>query len=112
MNYDWHIDLRPRSRSAAAFLPPALVDEMAWDILLALHSDEGGELSVDKLALVVSAPQPVLNHWLALLEQRQLITGAVLGVAQEVRAVLTSAGRELLDRYLSVTSDLQIGAHH
>lgn len=111
MNYDWHMDLRSRSRPAAAFLPPALVEETAWDILLALHSDEECNLSLDKLASIVSVRQPVLNQWLALLEQRQLITGAMHGVAQQLRAVLTPAGRELLDRYLSVTSDLQIGAH-
>ena len=111
MNYDWQMDLRPCSRTAAAFLPPALVDETAWDILLALHSDEGCKHSLDKLASLVSVSQPVLDQWLALLEQRQLITAAQVGVAQELRAVLTPAGRELLDRYLSVTSDLQIGAH-
>ena len=69
------------------------------------------ELGLGKLASVVSVPRPVLNHWLALLEERQLITGVTHGVAQELRAVLTAAGRELLDRYLSVTSDLQIAAH-
>ena len=72
----------------------------------------GCKLSLDKLAAVVSVPQPVLNQWLALLEERQLITGEKHGAAQELRAVLTPAGRELLDRYLSVTSDLQIGAQH
>ena len=112
MNYDWKIDLRPRSGTAATFLPPALVEEAAWDILLALYSDEGCKLSLDKLASIVSVRQPVLNHWLALLEQGQLITGAKRGFAPEIRAVLTPAGRRLLDRYLSVTSDLQIGAHH
>ena len=106
------MNLRPRSRTAAAFLPPALVDETAWDILPALHSDDGSKLSLDKLRSVVSVPQPVLNQWLALLEERQLITGGKHGVAQELRAVVTPDGRELLDRYLSVTSDLQFGAHH
>ena len=112
MNYDWQMDLRPRSCTAAAFLPPALVDETAWDILLALHSDRESKLSLDRLASIVSISQPMLNHWLGLLEQRQLITGAERGFEQEIRAVLTAAGRELLDRYLSVTSDLQIVAHH
>ena len=110
MNYDWQTELRLHSRTAAASLPPALIEETAWDILLALHSDEGCKLSLDKLASVVSAPRPVLNQWLALLEQRQLITGAKHGFAQEMRAVLTPAGRKLLDRYLCVTSDLQIGS--
>ena len=112
MSYDWQMELRPRGRTAATLLPPALVEETAWDILLALKSDERCEIGLDKLASIISAPQPVLNRWLALLEQRQLITGARHGVAQEIRAVLTPVGRELLDRYLSVTSDLQITAHH
>ena len=112
MNYDWQIDLRPPNRMAAAFLPPALVEETPWDILLALHSDEGGKLSLEKLASVISVPQPILNQWLALLEERQLITGAKHGVAQDLRAVMTPAGHELLDRYLCVTSNLQIDRHH
>ena len=111
MNYEWQIDLSPRTRTAAALLPPALVEETAWDILLALHSGDGSKLSLDKLGSVVSVPRPVLNKWLSLLEERRLITGEKHGVEQ-VRAVLTSAGRELLDCYLSVTSGLQIGTHH
>jgi DNA-binding MarR family transcriptional regulator len=111
MNYEWQIDLRSRGRPAAAFLPPALIEETAWDILLALHSDDGHKLSLDKLGSIVSVPQLALNQWLALLEDRQLITGEKQGFARETRAVLTPAGRELLDRYFSVTSDLQIGAH-
>ena len=112
MNYDWKMDLRPRCRPAATLLPPALVEETAWDILLALHSDERCDLSLDKLASIVSAPLPVLTHWLALLEQRQLITGAKHGAAQELRAVMTPAGRELLNRYLSAVTSLQAGAHN
>lgn len=112
MNYDWQMDLKPLSRTAAAFFPPALVQETAWDILLALHSDEGRNLSLDKLGAVVSVPKPLLNRWLGLLEQRHLVTGKELGIAQEVGALLTPAGRELLDRYLSLTRDLQMAAHH
>ena len=111
MNYDWKIDLRSRGRTAAASLPPPLIEETAWDILLALHSDADCKLSVDRLGSLVSVPQPALNQWLGLLEEHQLITGAKHGFVQELRAVLTAAGRELLDHYLSVTTDLQIGAH-
>ena len=110
MNYDWQMDLTPRSCTAATSQPPALVEETPWDILLALHADEGRKLGLARLAAVVSAPQPVLNHWLALLEQRHLITGSRNEFEHEVRAVLTPAGRELLGRYLSVASDLQVGA--
>ena len=112
MNYDWQMDLKPRSRTAAVFVPPAFVEETSWDILLALHSDARCKLSLEKLAAVVSVQQLVLNQWLALLEDGHLIAGARHGVAQELRAVLTPAGRELLNRYLSVTSDLQNGVQH
>ena len=111
MNYDWQIDLRSHSPAAAAFLPPPLIQEAAWDILLALRSDDGQKLSLDKLGSMVSVPKLVLNQWLALLEDGQLITGEKPEFALEHRAVLTPAGRELLDRYLSVTSNLQSGAH-
>ena len=109
MNYDWNIDLKPRSGMAAATLPPAFIEEAAWDILLALHSDEECNLNLDKLASIVSVPKPALNQWLGLLEQRQLITGEI---APDLRAVLTAAGRELLDRYLSAANSLQVGTHH
>lgn len=111
MNYAWEVNLRSHGRTAAASLPPALVDETAWDILLALHAKDDGSLSLTKLGSIVSVPQPALNQWLALLQDRELLTGARYGEAQEARAVLTSAGLQLLDCYLSVTSALQIGAH-
>ena len=112
MNYDWQMDLRPNSGTAATVLPPAMVEETGWDILLALRSDQRCGLSLGKLGAVISVPQPALIGWLAGLEQRQLITGNTDSLTGEVRAVLTLAGRELLDKYLSATSDLQVGAHH
>ncbi|HYC95137.1 MAG TPA: hypothetical protein VEB39_05500 [Sphingomicrobium sp.] len=112
MNYEWQMDLCPRSGNAAMLLPPAPVEETAWDILLALHSDERCELSLDKLGSIVSVSFPVLTHWLSQLEKRQLITGSKHGAGQELRAVMTSAGRELLNRYLSAVTGLQAGARH
>ena len=104
----------PRSRAsvAAASLPPPAVEETAWDILLALHSDERSGVGLPKLAAVASVRPPNLSDWLALLEQRHLITGFQAGPDQEVRAVLTLAGRQLLDRYLAASCDLQVGAQH
>ena len=112
MNYDWHVNLRPRSSTAVAFLPPATIEETAWDILLALHSDGRCELGLEKLARLVSVPEQALNAWLALLEEKRLITGVMNEVTREIRAVLTNAGRRLLDRYLSATNDLQGGSRH
>jgi len=111
MNCDSQKDLRPHSPTAAATLPPAMVEETGWDILLVLHSDRRCEFGLNKLASLASVPDTVIHRWLAGLEQRQLITGAKDAFTGELRAVLTSAGRELLDRYLSATSSLQVGTH-
>ena len=112
MSYEWPKDLQLPSPIAATFLPPAAVEETAWDILLALHSDRRCELGLAKLARLVSVSQPVVDRWLARLEERKLITGAMHGPTHEIRAVLTAAGRELLDRYWSATNGLQVCAPH
>ena len=112
MNCDWQKDLQLRSPTAAAFLPPVMVEETGWDILLVLHSDRRCQLSLEKLASLASVSGTVVNRWLAGLEQRKLITGAKDSSTGELRALLTNAGRELLDRYFAATSDLQVGTHH
>ena len=111
MNSHIQKNLRMHGPGAAAILPPAIMEETPWDILLALHSDRHCRLSLAKLASLVSVAQPVLNRWLAGLEQRRLIAGATHRTTGELRATLTSAGRELLDRYLSSTSVLLDGIY-
>lgn len=110
MNHEWRKDRRPNFPIAATLLPPPTVDETGWDILLALHADTACDLSLQKLRSIVSASEATVVWWLAKLEESKLITGVTH--AQDLRAVLTTTGRELLDRYLSATSDLQLGAHH
>jgi hypothetical protein len=112
MTYDWQTSLRASDYETARILPPATLDEISWDILLALHRDRHCDLTLQKLGSVVSAPEPVMLRWLATLEQRELITGAEHRSTGELLAVLTRKGRELLDRYFSATADLQVGAHH
>ena len=112
MIYDWQTSLRASDYEAARILPPAALEETSWDILLALHSDRHGDLTLHKLALVVSAPEAVMNRRLAALEQRELITAAQHRSTGEFLAVLTRKGREMLDHYFSATRDLQVGAHH
>ena len=92
-------------------LPPATVEETAWDILLALHSDRRCELGLDKLATSGQrVPAGLRSLAGAARTAGSLITWAMHGAHDELRAVLTSAGRELLDRYWSATSGLQVGA--
>ena len=112
MTYDWQANSMLRDRKAVTSLPPETIDETGWDILLALHSDRDCNLSLQKLASVVSAPQAVMSHWLDALEQHRLITGAQHLTTGKLIAVLTQKGRDLLDRYFSTTGDLQVGAHH
>ena len=108
---DRETKLRQSSVAAATYLPPATVEETGWDVLFALHSDRRCDLGLRKLAAMVSAPEAVLARWLATLEECGLITGARHGSTGDLLAVLTFRGRELLDRYLSATGDLQVGAH-
>jgi DNA-binding MarR family transcriptional regulator len=112
MNCVWLKDLQSGIRTAATFLPPATAGETGWDVLLALHSDQRRELTLEKLAALISVSKLVLTEWLAILELRQLINAAKDGSNDIRLAVLTPEGRELLDRYLTATSALQVGAHH
>ena len=109
MTYDWP---KLSDRTATTFLPPATIDETGWDILLALHSDRNCDLTLQKLASIVSVPDAVMNHWLPAFEQHELITGARHRSTGELIAVLTRKGREQLDHYFSATGDLQLSAHH
>ena len=110
MAYAWQMELKPRSHGAAALLPPPMVEEPAWDILLALHSHEC-ELSLEKLSMIVSVPSRTLINWLARLEESELISGRADAVTRDARAVLTLKGRALLDNFICATTDLQVSTH-
>ena len=111
MNREWQKDIQVRSLTAAASLPPAMVEETGWDILLALHSDRRGDLSLEKLASLASVPQKTMRRWLIALEDQDLVT-ASQQISGELRALLTSSGRDMLNNYLSATSGLQSGTRH
>ena len=111
MMYDWQTSIRASEYHAARILPPATVEETGWDILLALHSDRHSRLGLPRLASIVSVGQDIVDRWLGALEERGLITGARHPSTDELLAVLTEKGRELLDRYFSATNGLQVGAH-
>lgn len=111
MMYDWQTSLRASDYQATRIVPPTSVDETGWDILLALHSDPDCGLGLPKLTSVVSVPDAVMDRWLAALEERELVAGALDRSTGEVLALLTGKGRALLDRYFSATNDLKLGAH-
>ena len=112
MSNDRQLNLQIRGQAATTILPPAMIEESAWDILLALHSDRRCDLSLAKLASLASVTPSALNRWLAELEDRKFITGAKHSFSGELRAILTPSARQLLDRYLSASSDLQVGTLH
>lgn len=98
--------LQRLTRSAAEIVPPPSIDEAAWDILLALHGDKGCALSLNKLGYIVSLSAETLTLRLARLEERGLVRGVLNEVTHELRAILTPAGRALLDRYFAATNEL------
>jgi hypothetical protein len=112
MDYNWQRDIEFHSPAGTAFLPPPTIEETGWDILLALRSDRNRDLSLDKLAAVVSAHEMIIGRWLSWLEDRRLIGAERSRSTGELRAVLTPSGRDLLDRYLSALGDFEAGTHH
>jgi hypothetical protein len=97
---------------AMASLPPAVIDEAGWDILLALCAGERRGQSVEKLGPMVSLSRMTLGRWLSDLEDRRLIIAARDEVTGELLAVLTREGRELLDGYFSAISVFHAGSQH
>ena len=112
MSKDLQRSLHINGLEASTILPPAMIEESAWDILLALRLDRRCDLGLAKLASLVSVTPAALQRGLATLEDRRFITGATHVSSGELRAVLTEPARRLLDTYLSASSDLQVGAHH
>lgn len=111
MDREQKSDLQIR-RGAAATLPPAMIGETGWDILLALSAEEQSGRSFDKLAPLVSVSREVLEQWLDWLEDRQLVASGRYNLADQIGAVITRAGRELVENYLLATSSLQRSARH
>lgn len=112
MTYDWPKSVQLRKCDAALFMPPAMIDETNWDILLSLHHDPRCELTLAKLASLASVTQADLGQHLAALEREWLVTGVTYRATGELRAMLTAQGRAAIDRYLTATSDLQGTTHH
>ena len=104
-------DLKIRN-GAVASLPPAMIGETGWDILLAVGANDDFGLGLDRLAALASVPPLILGQWLDWLEDRRLVAGRTDIFTDEFRAVITRAGRELLDNYLLATSSLQGRARH
>jgi hypothetical protein len=111
MDREWKSDLQIHN-GAAASLPPAMIGESGWDVLLALSAEEQSGLSLEKLAPLVSVPREALEQWLDWLEDRQLVASGRYNLTRHFGAVITRAGRELVENYLLATSSLQRRVRH
>ena len=111
MDRDSNSDLQIR-KGAIASLPPAMIGETGWDILLALTSPDDSGLRPERLARMISVPRTILAQWLEWLEDRQLVTGRSDHITDEFIAAITRAGRELVENYLLATSSLHRGARY
>lgn len=109
MDREWNSDLRISNR-AAATLPPAMIGETGWDILLALGGEERSGLTVVKMASMLSVPGAALARWLGWLEERALVASGRDRLTKQFGAVITPAGRELVDNHFLAASSLQ-GRH-
>jgi len=106
MTYVPNAYLESVMRAATEVVPPPSIDEAAWDILLALHGDQGCALSLKKLGIIVSVSAENLTLRLARLEELGLVRGVLNEVTRELRAILTPASRALLNEYLAATGQL------
>lgn len=89
------------------FMPPSLLGEPAWDILLALYclSARGETLSVTGLSHAANVPQTTSLRWSQMLEGRKLITRSRDAAdARRAHVSLTVEGRQLMDDYLKSIS--------
>jgi hypothetical protein len=111
MDREWNSDLQIQN-GAVASLPPAMIGETGWDVLLALGAASDSALSLEKLAALVSVPGSILSQWLDWLEDRQLIASGRYKLSNKLGAVITRAGRELVENYLLATSSLQRPTRH
>jgi len=87
--------------------PPPAFSELAWDVLLALHGHRRGQLDLDRLSCLASAPPSAVSSALATLESLQFVIVRPTGPSGQRRPLLTLYGCDLLERYFSAASGLQ-----
>lgn len=91
--------LLKKRRVRSRFLPVALFDEPAWDMLLSLFLGDGepGRVCVMQLCGECGAAISSAHRWLNVLEDEGLVTREITsGTASSEQAVLTEAGKEAM----------------
>jgi hypothetical protein len=79
----------------AAFIGPDLIGEPAWDILLAVASDQASTMSVKAVINLSRTPHATATRWIALLEQRGLIAVRRQNIWRRSRRRLAECGPRL-----------------
>ena len=82
-------------------LPPGLVGEPAWDILLALFSENPGELTLSSACYCASVPPATASRWIDVLQSNGLVEKTKHPRDDHIVLVkLTSSGRTIMERCL------------
>ena len=111
MDREWKCELQI-AKGAAASLPPAMIGETGWDILLALSGQGPSGVTVERLGPMVSVSRAALCEWLDWLEDRRLVATGWHTFTDQLGAAITRAGNELVHNVLMAASSLQGPTHH
>jgi DNA-binding MarR family transcriptional regulator len=82
-------------------MPKGLVGEPAWDMLLALYSEEPAKLTVSSVCYGSGVPQSTAMRWIAILERQKLVRRVEHPRDERINLLsLTDEGRLLVERAL------------
>jgi DNA-binding MarR family transcriptional regulator len=88
-------------RARDRIMPPGLTGEPAWDILLALYSEEPSELTVSSVCYGSGVPPTTASRWIGVLTARGLVERKQHPRDDRVILVsLTANGRLVVERSL------------
>lgn len=94
-------------RARAEALGPGLFGDFAWDILLQLYAARLGERSVRLSDLESLAPSSTLARWVAVLEERGLVSCGLDGLSPaEIRAELSPTGEARMSELFRILRHL------
>lgn len=94
--------LRDRERRTQ-FLPPGMLGEPAWELLLQLYAEQNGaRMNIARLTSAVRLPPSTALRWLGYLEGKQLVCKEAHPTDQRSSFIeLTAQAIEALDLYFS-----------
>ena len=91
------------------FLPPEILGEPAWDILLELYVSALQERKMSPADFATDVPPSTVRRWLETLNNAGLVTSTRSAIGSAAHCSLTEKGRLALDRLIeSLTADLTL----